>query len=86
MLLREEDDDEEIFEVCCQFLDERVPRGWVDGRRADYYVDVDYEGQKEERKLDDEHRASREYAGWNDDDGTDYVARYRNDTDDCGRT
>jgi hypothetical protein len=87
MLLREEDDDEEIFEVCCQFLDERVPSGWVDGDGADH---VDHEGEEKERKLDDKHCASRECerlrtdAEWDGDDFYDN-ARYVYDADDRGR-
>ncbi len=54
-LVRERDVDEEIFEVCCEFLDERVPGGWVVWRRTDHIV---RKGEEEERNHDD-HVCSR---------------------------
>jgi hypothetical protein len=78
-----EDVDEDIFEVCCQFLDERISRGGVDGRGADH---VNHEGEEEERKLHDEYCAGRDYeqlradAEWNDDGFYDFV-RYHYDAD-----
>jgi hypothetical protein len=82
-----EDVDEDLFEVCCEFLDERVPDNGVDGYGADH---IDHEGEEEERKLRDKHCASRDYnqlradAEWNDGCFDDFV-RYHNDADGSGR-
>ena len=76
---------EDLFEVCCEFLDERVPDNGVDGHGADL---VDHEGEEEEWKLHDKHCASRDYdqlradAEWNDDDG---FVQYHYDADGSGR-
>jgi hypothetical protein len=57
--------DEEIFEVCCEFLDERVPDGGVDGDGADHDVNC----QTKEEKRRDEHCADREYKRFHTDAG-----------------
>jgi hypothetical protein len=62
---------EDLFEVCCQFLDERVSGDGIDGYGPDH---VNRKGKEEERELHDEHCASGDYeyeqlrtdAEWND--------------------
>ena len=73
---------EDLFEVCCKFLDERFPGDSVDGHGTDH---VDRKGEEEERECDDEHRSGRKHeqlraaAEWNDDG----IACYHNGADGC---
>ena len=75
-----EDVYEEIFEVCCEFLDERVPGDSIIGRSADH---VDCKGEKEEREFYDEHRACRDYAEWSNNGGGDFSQCNFCRSDDC---
>jgi hypothetical protein len=56
--VRERTSNEEIFEVCSQFLDECVPGGGIDGHGAD---DASPEAKEEERELDDQPCARRDH-------------------------
>jgi hypothetical protein len=60
--------DEEISEVCCELLGERVFGGGVDGPGTDY---GDSKGEEEGRQLDDEYddlsRADDRYDGFHAD-------------------
>jgi len=49
--VRERTSNEEIFEVCCKFLDECVPGGWVDGYGAD---DASPEAKEEEWQFNEQ--------------------------------
>jgi hypothetical protein len=80
-----EDVDEEIFEVCRQFLDERVPGDGIDGHGAEHINRKDEEG----RELLEQHCAECEYEqlradAERDDDGSDGIVDSFDDANDCG--
>jgi hypothetical protein len=66
-----EDIYEEIFEVCCEFLDERFPGNGVDGHSADH---INRKGKEEDWEFYDERRACSDYAEWSN-DGADNFSR-----------
>ena len=61
---------EDLFEVCCEFLDERVSGDGVDGLGTDH---VDRKGKEEECEFYNEHRDRCDYARWSDDSADDYL-------------
>jgi hypothetical protein len=67
-----EDVDDEIFEVCRKFLDERIPDRWILWRRTDHIV---RKGEEEERSHHDHVCARDEQFQSDYDDSAD---------DDCG--
>jgi hypothetical protein len=80
---------EDLFEVCCQFLDERVSGDRIDGYGPDH---VNRKDKEEERELYDEHCASGDYeyerlrtdAEWDYGGGHDgFSSNNFSDSDDC---
>ena len=81
--VRERTSNEEISEVCSQFLDECVPGGRVDGHRTDH---ADHEAKEEEWQFDDQpcpgdDEQLQPDADWNDYGPNDFV---RHDFYDAG--
>jgi hypothetical protein len=70
--------DEEIFEVCCEFLDERVFDHGVDGYGADHAYGS---GEEEERKRDNNNPCT--CSGYDDGPKPDDASGYGEATDGC---
>jgi hypothetical protein len=67
-------DYEDLFEVCCKFLDERFPGDRIDGHGTDHHVDR--KGEEEEREFRDEHGTGGDYEQLRADAEWDYSGRY----------
>ena len=75
------EDYEDLFEVCCKFLDERFPGDRIDGHGTDHHVDR--KGEEEEREFHDGHCAGGDYEQLGADTEWDYSYGACNDDGSC---